>query len=198
MQRLLFGSFNRHKVAEARAALEGLVELLSCSDLGGLTEVAETGRTLEANAALKAEGYSAQTGLPCLADDSGLEVDALDGAPGVDSALYAGTHGDHAANNAKLLAALAPYPAPEQRTARFRTVLALAVPGRGTRLFLGTLEGRVLAAPQGSGGFGYDPLFVPDGQGRSLAELSLAEKNALSHRGRALEAFRRAIAPAQP
>lgn len=198
MTRLLFGSFNRHKADEVRAALAGTVELLSCADLGGILPVDETGRTLEANAALKAEGYAAQTGLPCLADDSGLEVDALDGAPGVDSAHYAGDRNDatrHAANNAKLLAALEGV---SERAARFRTVLALAVPGRPTRLFLGALEGQILTAPQGTGGFGYDPLFLPDGQARTLAEMSLDEKNALSHRGRALEAFRRALATPTP
>lgn len=185
MSRLLFATRNRGKLAELRAlvAPHG-IEVDSLDDVDAPGEVEEDGETFTANAEKKARAALAATGLPALADDSGLEVDALDGAPGVRSARYAGPGQDDAANNAKLLAALAGVP-DARRTARFRCALAF-VDGAGTLTVAeGTLEGRIGHAPRGAGGFGYDPLFLlPDG--RTLAELSAAEKNAISHRGQAL------------
>jgi XTP/dITP diphosphohydrolase len=186
MTKLLLGTFNRNKVSELREALAGFAEVISCADLGGITEVPETGDTLEANAILKAEGYAAQTSLPCLADDSGLEVASLGGAPGVHSAYYGGEHGNAPKNIERLLRELEGV---TRREARFRTVLALAIPHRPTLLFQGELLGTILLAPQGTGGFGYDPVFLPLGSTKTLAELSLTEKNALSHRGRAMAAL---------
>lgn len=186
MTKLLLGTFNRNKVSELREAFAGFAEVISCADLGGITEVPETGDTLEANAILKAEGYAAQTSLPCLADDSGLEVGALGGAPGVHSAYYGGEHGNAEKNILRLLRELDGI---TRREARFRTVLALAIPHRPTLLFQGELLGTILLSPQGTGGFGYDPVFLPLGSSKTLAELSLTEKNALSHRGRAMAAL---------
>lgn len=185
MSRLLFATRNRGKLAELRAlvAPHG-IEVDSLDDVDAPGEVEEDGETFTANAEKKARAALAATGLPALADDSGLEVDALDGAPGVRSARYAGPGQDDAANNAKLLAALASVP-DARRTARFRCALAFVDAAGTLTVAEGTLEGRIGQAPRGAGGFGYDPLFLlPDG--RTLAELSAAEKNAISHRGQAL------------
>lgn len=185
MSRLLFATRNRGKLAELRAlvAPHG-IEVDSLDDVDAPGEVEEDGETFTANAEKKARAALAATGLPALADDSGLEVDALDGAPGVRSARYAGPGQDDAANNAKLLAALASVP-DARRTARFRCALAFVDAAGTLTVAEGTLEGRIGHAPRGAGGFGYDPLFLlPDG--RTLAELSAAEKNAISHRGQAL------------
>ena len=183
MKRLAFASGNRHKVAEIGAMLRPsgweIVPLALTVD--------EDAPTFAGNAEKKARAALAQSGLPSLADDSGLEVDALDGAPGVLSARYAGEPCDDAANNRKLLGALAGAP-DGRRTARFRCALAF-VDGDGTRLVTdGTCEGRIGHAPRGAGGFGYDPLFVVDGDaaGRTMAELAADEKNRISHRARAL------------
>ena len=137
------------------------------------------------NPANKAETISRLTGRLCLADDSGLVVAALGGAPGVHSARYAGEQGDDAANNARLLRELAGVPA-EERQASFHCVMALSAPGEPTRLFSGEVSGRILDAPRGSGGFGYDPLFLVEGFAQTMAELPLATKNSISHRGQAL------------
>lgn len=185
MSRLLFATRNRGKLAELRAlvAPHG-IEVDSLDDVDAPGEVEEDGETFTANAEKKARAALAATGLPALADDSGLDVDALDGAPGVRSARYAGPGQDDAANNAKLLAALASVP-DARRTARFRCALAFVDAAGTLTVAEGTLEGRIGQAPRGAGGFGYDPLFLlPDG--RTLAELSAAEKNAISHRGQAL------------
>lgn len=189
---VVLASGNPKKAAELRALLAPLdVVVLSPSDVGGLPEVDEDRDTFAGNARKKAESAARATGRWALADDSGLCVDALDGAPGVRSARYAGTHGDDAANNAKLLGALEGL-APEQRGARFVCALALAGPsGETEAVFEGEVHGRILDAPRGDGGFGYDPLFLftePDHPetGRGFAELSQAEKATISHRGRAL------------
>lgn len=190
MKRLAFASGNRHKVAEIAAMLAPhgweVVPL-------GLA-VEEDAPTFAGNAEKKARAALAASGLPSLADDSGLEVDALDGAPGVLSARYAGEPCDDAANNRKLLGALAGVP-DGRRTARFRCALVF-VDADGTRLATdGTCEGRIGHAPRGSGGFGYDPLFFVDGdaRGRTMAELLPDEKNRISHRARALEKMVRAL-----
>ena len=184
MKRLAFASGNQHKVAEIAAMLRPrgweVVPLALTVD--------EDAPTFAGNAEKKARAALAASGLPSLADDSGLEVDALDGAPGVWSARYAGEPCDDGANNSKLLGALAGVPA-ARRTARFRCALVF-VDGDGTRLSAdGSCEGHIGEAPRGAGGFGYDPLFLIDGdaRGRTMAELLPDEKNHISHRARALE-----------
>jgi XTP/dITP diphosphohydrolase len=184
VKRLAFASGNKHKVAEIAAMLRPrgweVVPLTLSVD--------EDAPTFAGNAEKKARAALAASGLPSLADDSGLEVDALDGAPGVLSARYAGEPCDDGANNRKLLGALAGVPA-ARRTARFRCALVF-VDGDGTRLVSdGACEGRIGEAPRGAGGFGYDPLFLVDGdaRGRTMAELAPDEKNRISHRARALE-----------
>ena len=200
MTRLVFATRNQGKLVELRALLEGArLEVLAIdvaeARLGvRVPEVVEDADTFAGNAAKKAREVSAATGLPALADDSGLEVDALGGAPGVISARYAGEGAGDAANNARLLAALAGVPA-ERRTARFRASLALAdVRGPlGDALITadGTCEGVILDAPRGTGGFGYDPLFFAPELGMTFAEAGVGPKGHLSHRARAM----RALAP---
>lgn len=181
MKRLVFASANRHKVAEIAAMLAPHGWAVEPLALG----VEEDAPTFAGNAEKKARAALAATGLPSLADDSGLEVDALGGAPGVLSARYAGEPCDDAANNAKLLAALAEVP-DARRTARFRCALVF-VDAAGARLVAeGVCEGRIGHAARGTGGFGYDPLFILDGDGRTMAELAPEEKNRVSHRARAL------------
>lgn len=188
--KLLIATRNAHKLAEIRGMLPG-VELVGTDAFPNVPDPEETGLTFEANARIKAEAWRDATGLPALADDSGLEVDALGGEPGVRSARYAGTHGDTAANNAKLLRELAGVP-PERRTARFVCALALAVPGQPTRVLRGECRGTILPEGRDAGhGFGYDPLFVPEGYDQSFGELPDAVKAALSHRARAFAAARR-------
>ena len=193
--KLVVASRSAHKVGELRALLDVPgVEVLTLDDLGVVGDIDETGSTFEANASLKARAAARATGLPALADDSGLEVDALDGVPGVRTRRYAGQDATDAANNAKLLAALDGLP-PERRGARYVCVLALALPGdagpRGglpVTLVRGTCRGRIARAPRGSGGFGYDPIFEPRSEppgGRTLGEWSASEKNAISHRAAA-------------
>jgi XTP/dITP diphosphohydrolase len=194
-RRLVVATRSNHKLAELRTLLDlGATALVSLEDLGAEGDVDETGATFEANASLKARYAARATGLPALADDSGLEVDALGGGPGVRTRRYAGDHATDAQNNAKLLAALEGLP-PERRGARYVCVLALALPDeRGPRdglpvtLVRGTCRGRIATAPRGSGGFGYDPIFEPRSEppgGRTLGEWSAEEKNAISHRGAA-------------
>ena len=184
---LLLATRNPGKVAELALRLEPLgVVLLSATDLPGAPEVDEDADTLVGNAVKKAVALSQHAGLPALADDTGLEVDALDGAPGVWSARFAGDPADDAANRALVLARMA---GQTDRKARFRTVLAFA-DGGVIHTFDGVCEGTLLDGERGGGGFGYDRVFVPtDGDGRAFAELSGEEKNRISHRGRALDAF---------
>jgi XTP/dITP diphosphohydrolase len=185
--RLVIATRNRHKLDEIKAILDQpTLHLLSSFDFPDVPDVEETGNTFEENAALKARALAAATGLWAMGDDSGLEVDALGGAPGVYSARYAGLPAvDYAANNRKLLAALAGH---TNRRARFRTVLALAAPDGRLFTVEGTCPGVIADAPRGDGGFGYDPLFIPDGASVAFAEMPAAEKNRISHRGRALAA----------
>ena len=188
MRRLLVATKNAHKTQEIRAILGDDWQV---EDLTGHPEIPapdETGATFEENARIKAEAASRIFPGLVLSDDSGLEVDALGGAPGVNSAIYAGEHGNDAANRAKLQRELTGCDALEPCTARFRCVMALAEGGRTLATFNGAVEGQVLSVERGTGGFGYDPMFVPDGYAETFAELPAEMKNLLSHRARALRA----------
>ena len=193
MKHLLVATKNPGKVREFAEALavEGL-EVCGMERLEDATEVEETGATFEANARLKAEGYSARTNLPVVADDSGLEVDALDSAPGVQSARYGGPELDDAGRCALLLQELEAVP-DARRTARFRCVLALARYGKTIATFDGVIEGRINHEPAGDNGFGYDPLFFHPPSGCTTAQLSTEAKRKVSHRGQAIAALVRAL-----
>ena len=186
MRRLLIATKNAHKTEEIRAILGPNWDVSDLTQHPEILAPEESGGTFEANARIKAEVASLLFPGFVLSDDSGLEVDVLDGAPGVDSAIYAGQHGDSAANRERLKRELLAKDAVEPWTARFRCVMALAEKGRTLATFDGRVEGQVVAAERGSGGFGYDPLFVPDGYTESFGELSGEIKNQLSHRARAL------------
>lgn len=196
--RLLVATHSAHKLAELRELLRlDHAEIVGLDDVDVADEPDETGSTFETNARIKARFGARRTGLPTIADDSGLEVDALDGRPGVRTRRYAGPDATDEDNNAKLLAELDGLP-PERRGARYVCVLALALPDSGARAgatgsvpirtVRGTSRGRIATEPRGSGGFGYDPIFEPDGEapgGRTFGLWSAAEKHAVSHRGRA-------------
>lgn len=182
---VLVSTRNAHKLVEIRQILGPSFELLNLSSIPALGEVEETGTTFEENAALKALAASAHFGGWVLADDSGLEVDALAGAPGVRSARFSGEGATDVTNRALLLEKLAGVPS-NQRSARFRCVIALARGGEVLAHFSGAVEGAIIQSEKGEGGFGYDPLFVPEGFGETFAELGAETKNRLSHRGRAL------------
>ena len=199
--RLLIATHSAHKLGELRELLQlERAELVSLDDLGIADDPEETGETFATNARIKARFGARRTGLPTLADDSGLEVDALGGGPGVRTRRYAGPDATDLENNAKLLAELDGLP-PERRGARYVCVLALALPSPGTggrptrpraalpiRLVRGTTRGRIATTPRGTGGFGYDPIFEPAGEppgGRTFGEWSADEKHTVSHRGRA-------------
>ncbi|MBR4826721.1 MAG: RdgB/HAM1 family non-canonical purine NTP pyrophosphatase [Bacteroidales bacterium] len=196
---LLFATGNRGKLREAREILDGLVDIVSQADLGITAEAPETGSTLLENSIQKAELIHSLSGLPCFADDTGLEVDALGGAPGVHAARFAQDIArrdglpsppdhDFSANIDALLSELAKHPG-EPRTARFRSVITLIINGE-EHFFEGVLEGSIAAQRSGAGGFGYDPVFVADEYpGRSVAELPEEVKNAISHRGKSLRAM---------
>lgn len=180
--KIVFATNNAHKLSEVQAVLGPSFELVTPRMCGVAEDIPEDQPTLEGNALQKARYVRARTGLDCFADDTGLEVEALGGAPGVHSARYATDGHDFAANNRFLLENLA---GKENRRARFRTVVALLL-GDEEHLFEGVVEGRILDHECGAEGFGYDPLFVPDGYDRTFAEMSADEKNAVSHRGRAV------------
>ena len=188
MTDLLVASRNRKKLAELRRVLDAAgvadLTLLSLEDVAPFQEAPETAATFEDNALAKARDAFAATGLATVADDSGLEVSALNGMPGVLSARWSGVHGDDAANTALLLAQLRDVP-DERREAAFVSACAL-VSGTGEVVVRGVWPGHIAREPRGDGGFGYDPVFVPEASGRTAAELSAAEKDAASHRGRAL------------
>ncbi len=189
---LICSSANPDKVAEIAAIVGGVVDLLPRPP--EVADVVEDADTLEGNARLKAAALVQATGFAAVADDTGLFVDALGGAPGVWSARYAGERASDADNRAKLLAALADAPAGPGRAARFVTVALVRWPDGRELSVEGVSEGEIAPAERGSGGFGYDPLFVPaDGDGRTFAEMSDAEKHALSHRGRAFRALMEAL-----
>lgn len=162
------------------------------SEFSGLPEAVESGSTFEENAAIKARHYAALTGLATLAEDSGIEIDALGGEPGVYSARFSGRHGDDAANNAKVIEMLRGVPE-AQRTGRFRCVCVLALADEVLARAEGAIEGRILEEPRGSGGFGYDPLFYVPELGYTTAEISRDQKNSISHRGKALRAMKSQI-----
>ena len=188
--RLLIATGNAGKLAEMRELLAAAgIDVVSPADAGWNPDVPETGETLEENAAMKARAGAAATGLLTLADDTGLFVDALGGAPGVRSARYAGEAQDPAANCARLLIALSGVRG-EDRGAAFRCVVALAAPDGELRVFTGETRGRIGGEPRGASGFGYDPLFVSAETGRTFAEMDSADKHRVSHRGRALAAVR--------
>jgi len=190
MKRVVLASRNRHKVVEIGALLADLgIDLVGIDEIAPHAELIEDEPTFEANALAKARQAAVATGLPALADDSGLEVDALLGAPGVRSARYAGDPCDDGRNNSKLLGALTGVPA-QQRTARYRCVAAYVDLAAGVELTgSGACHGRILEGPRGSGGFGYDPLFFLESLGKTMAEIDLATKNGLSHRAAAFKAL---------
>jgi XTP/dITP diphosphohydrolase len=195
--KLVLATRNPHKVFEMRELLSGLdVEVLSCQDFPGVPEVVEDGDTLMENAVKKARVVAEATGLPALADDTGLEVEALGGQPGVFSARYAGESATYDDNNRKLLRALVGLPAPNRR-ACFKCVVALALPGGIVTTAAGLTWGTITTEPRGTAGFGYDPVFLADGSERTYAELSSAEKHAVSHRGKAMAAARELVRAAR-
>jgi XTP/dITP diphosphohydrolase len=192
-RRVLLATANQGKLAELRALLPNSVTVLGLADVAAYDALPETGATFEDNALLKARQAAAVTGIVALADDSGLEVDALNGMPGVLSARWSGRHGDDPANNALLLGQIGDVP-DERRGAAYVSAAALVTPDGRDHVVRGRWPGRIIRQPRGANGFGYDPLFVPaesdaDGTGRTSAELAPAEKNALSHRGRAMRAM---------
>jgi XTP/dITP diphosphohydrolase len=193
MSRLFLASRNPKKLEELRRIIGAAVpdvEVVGLDDIGAYDEPAETEPTFEGNALIKARAGLEATGLPTLADDSGLCVDALNGMPGVLSARWAGRAKDDAANNALLLDQLADVP-DERRAARFRCAVAFATPGGGESVVFGEMTGRIIRETRGSNGFGYDVVFAPDGEVRTSAEMSDDEKDKISHRGKSL----RRIAP---
>ena len=194
MSPLLIATKNAHKTQEFRALLASRFEVTDLCAHPGISAPEETGRTFAENAGIKALSASRQFAGLVLADDSGLCVDALRGAPGVHSARYAGPSASDADNRAHLLSALAAFPEAHQRRARFQCALVLARDGQLLGVFQGAVEGVLLGREQGEGGFGYDSLFVPDGHQTSFGVLPPEVKNAVSHRSRALEAFGRWLA----
>ena len=193
--KLLFATANKNKLREAAEILGDIVQVISPSELNINADVEETGETLQDNSILKARTLYDLSGLDCFADDTGLEVEVLNGAPGVLTARYAACFPggalphDSEANMNRLLEELSEYSTPESRRARFRTVITLIYEGR-QYCFEGIVSGTIAQGKAGNGGFGYDPIFIPDGfGGRTMAEISEYEKNAISHRGRALRAM---------
>ena len=193
--KLLFATVNKNKLREAAEILGDMVQVISPSELNINADVEETGETLQDNSILKARTLYDLSGLDCFADDTGLEVEVLNGAPGVLTARYAACFPggalphDSEANMNRLLEELSEYSTPESRRARFRTVITLIYEGR-QYCFEGIVSGTIAQGKAGNGGFGYDPIFIPDGfGGRTMAEISEDEKNAISHRGRALRAM---------
>jgi XTP/dITP diphosphohydrolase len=185
--KVVLATRNEGKVRELARILVG-VDLVGLGDYPGAPEVAETGATFEENALLKARAVAAFTGLPSVADDSGLCVDALNGMPGIFSARWSGTHGDDKANLDLLLAQLADVP-DERRGANFTCAAAFAHPDGATHVVLGVITGHLIRTRRGGGGFGYDPAFVPDGFDVTTAEMTADEKDAISHRGKAFRAL---------
>lgn len=187
MKELVIATGNQGKLAEIREALQGLpYKVLSAAELGGLPEVVEDGETLLANAQKKARSAAKATGFLALADDTGLEVDALEGAPGVYSARYAGEGCSYDDNNKKLLSELA-RAGSKDRKATFRTVMVLAEPAGREDWVAGSIRGEIGRELQGNQGFGYDPVFYLPDRRKTFAELSISEKNQISHRGQALK-----------
>ena len=196
--RIVVATGNIGKLQELETMLGPLgVEIKSLADYPDIPEVVEDGETFAENAAKKARVVAGATGEVALADDSGLEVDFLDGAPGVYSARFAGEEKDDRANNEKLMRLLEGVP-PEKRGARFRCVVALALPGGRVVTTEGACEGVIVDRPRGEGGFGYDPLFYVPRLGKTFAQLDMSEKNLISHRGKAFDQAREVIASLRP
>lgn len=190
MKTLLVATRNRGKLNEISQMLLGVVGTVLClEDIPDFPEICEDGKTFAENALKKAREASAATGLPAIGDDSGLVVEALGGQPGVYSARFAGEHATDEDNNRRLLNVMNGIPS-EQRSGAFVCVLAYVTPQGEEQLFTGRIDGTILDAPQGSGGFGYDPLFLVEAFGRTMAELTLDEKNRISHRGQAVMGFK--------
>jgi XTP/dITP diphosphohydrolase len=187
MNDIVFATNNSHKLEELRQIVGEKLNILSLNDIGCHDDIPENEPTLQGNAIAKARWVKDRYGYNCFADDTGLEVDALNGEPGVYSARYAGPEHDSQANMKLLLKNLAEVPM-EQRTAHFTTVIALTIDDE-THLFEGRVDGHILTAPDGDGGFGYDPIFQPEGWKKSFAQATSQEKNAISHRGRATRAL---------
>ena len=193
MKKYILASKNKHKAEEIKEILGEGFEIITQTEAGaGDIEVIEDGATFEENAAKKAEQIMKALNMPVIADDSGLCVDYLNGAPGVRTARFAGEHATDEENIAKLLSELHDVP-PEKRGAMFVCVIALAEPGKKTQFFRGESIGRIAAEKSGNGGFGYDPIFYKEEYKATMAELTAEEKNKISHRGAALRAFRNAI-----
>ena len=183
MNELVFSTNNQHKVEEVQSTLQGLCKIHTLAEYGCTDDIPEDHDTLEGNASQKSHYLFDKYGCDCFSDDTGLEVEALGGEPGVYSARYAGEAKDPEANMAKLLQKLN---GASNRKARFRTVISLIIDGE-EHLFEGIVNGKILTEKHGEKGFGYDPIFQPEGYDRSFAELTMEEKNAISHRGRAVE-----------
>ena len=194
MKQLVFATANRYKLEEIRAMLPEEIQITSLSDIGFTGDIPETEATLEGNSLLKVRFIHERYGIPCFADDSGLEVEALDGAPGVYSARYAGVEGSSEkrakANITKLLHELS---GKTNRKARFRTVIAYIDADNNPHLFEGTVNGSIIDEAVGYEGFGYDPVFKPDGYDITFAQMLLCEKNRISHRAEAFRKFAEAI-----
>ena len=180
--KIVFATNNQHKLSEVSAVVGSDFEIVTLREVGITEDIPETGATLDENASLKARYVYERTGLDCFADDTGLEVEALNGAPGVRSARYATDGHDFAANNRKLLKELEGV---DNRKARFRTVISLILNGVEQQVE-GIVEGDIATAEAGCGGFGYDPLFIPEGESVTFAEMTADQKNSISHRGRAV------------
>lgn len=183
MKQIVFATNNAHKLSEVRSMMDGRYSILSLSDIGCHDEIPETGRTLAENAVIKARWVKDRYGYDCFADDTGLMVDALDGAPGVLTARFAGEHCTPADNVALLLEKMRGC---TDRKARFSTMIALII-GDNTMLMEGTVEGEIATECRGSDGFGYDPVFIPEDTGMTFAEMGPDVKNEISHRARAIE-----------
>jgi XTP/dITP diphosphohydrolase len=191
VRRVVLATRNTGKIAELRRILADAAlpfEIVGLEEFPQIGDVAETGLTFAENALLKAHAVAQASGLPAVADDSGLCVDALNGMPGIFSARWSGTHGDDGANLDLLLAQVSDVP-DGRRGAHFACAAALALPTGQERVAEGALHGSIIRAPRGTGGFGYDPVFVPEGETRTTAELTPQEKDAISHRGRAFRAL---------
>ena len=189
--RVVLATQNAHKLIEMRRILDeaGLdIELVGTDQFPELTDVVENGSTFAANALLKARSVCAETGLPAIADDSGLGVDALNGMPGIFSARWTGSHGDDLANLNLLLGQLTDVP-DARRGAAFHCAAAVVLPDGTERVVEGTIDGTLIREPRGTNGFGYDPIFVPVGESRTTGEMSAEEKDSISHRGRAMRAL---------
>ncbi|MBQ1816935.1 MAG: non-canonical purine NTP diphosphatase [Bacteroidaceae bacterium] len=182
MTKIVFATNNSHKLAEIRAMLPQGIDVLSLADINCHVDIPETADTLEGNALQKAQFIYENYGYDCFADDTGLEVDALDGAPGVHTARYAGEQHDTEANTDKLLSELKEK---NSRRARFRTIIALIEKGE-VHLFEGVVDGEIATERRGADGFGYDPVFIPEDTGKTFAELGVSVKNKISHRARAV------------